>query len=174
RFGRCIRGGATCRTSHAGRSGGACLPRARGIPRWTSRVIRRTAALLLIVGALSAVACIDMSAPSGPATISVLLLPSPSVVAGDTMRDSAGVVAPLRVIAYDANSTPIPGAIAQFFLTDTTATGHIANSDLLVGDQVGSLHVLGQISWVQTKVVVVPVTIQPTILARGSSPIAPL
>ena len=91
-------------------------------------MIRRIATSLFVVAAVVAMACIDMSAPKGrPASISSLLLPSPSVVVGDSMRDSAGKVAPLRIIAYDANNAPIPSLEVLFFVTDSAAVAHISN-----------------------------------------------
>ena len=126
-------------------------------------MIRRIATLLFVVAGLLAVACIDMSAPKGPASISSLLLPSPSVVVGDTMRDSAGKAAPLRVIAYDANDVPIP-ADAQFFVVDSAPVGHMTNG-IVVGDKQGSIHIIGQVAGVQTTPVTVPVTVAPKTFA---------
>lgn len=114
-----------------------------------------------------------MSAPKGAASISELLLPSPSVVAGDTMRDSTGAVASLRVIAYDANNTPISGLATTFFVTDTSKLAHIANSNILVGDKQGSVHIIGQVSGVQTTAVTVPVTVAPVTFALSSTPALP-
>ena len=124
-------------------------------------MIRRTVGLLVAVAVVAGVACIDMSAPKGPASISTLMLPSPSVVVGDTMRDSTGAVAPLRVIAYDANDAPIVEPPTLFLVIDTSGAGHIANSNKLVGDKIGSISVLGQIAGIQTTTVGVPVTIAP-------------
>lgn len=124
-------------------------------------MIRRISTLLFVVAGLLVVACIDMSAPKGPASISSLLLPSPSVVVGDTMRDSAGNRAPLRVIAYDANDAPIPSVATQFFVVDSGAVGHIA-SGIVIGDKLGSIHIIGQVAGVQTTPVTVPITVAPT------------
>jgi len=132
-------------------------------------VIRRIALPLATIAALTALACVDMSAPSGAASISALLLPSPSVVVGDTMRDSTGAVAALRVIAYDANNTPISGLATSFFVTDTAKIAHIANSSFLVGDKQGSIHVIGQVTGVQTVPVPVPVTVAPTTFALAGT-----
>ena len=119
---------------------------------------------MVVVVGLAAIACIDMSAPKGAASISSLVLPSPSVVVGDTMRDSLGKTAPLRVIAYDANDTPIPNSSAQFFITDSAAVGHL-NNGVVIGDKQGSIHVVGQVGNVQTNPVTVPITIAPAKLA---------
>ena len=91
-------------------------------------MIRRIATSLFVVAGLVAMACIDMSPPKGPASISSLLLPSPSVVVGDSMRDSLGVVAPLRILAYDANNVPLTNVATLFFITDTAATAHLSNA----------------------------------------------
>jgi hypothetical protein len=132
-------------------------------------VIRRIALPLATIAALTALACVDMSAPKGAASISALLLPSPSVVVGDTMRDSTGAVGSLRVIAYDANNTPISGLETSFFVTDTAKVAHIANSSLLVGDKQGTVRVIGQVTGVQTVPVPVFITVAPTTLALAGT-----
>ena len=136
-------------------------------------MIRWIAGSLLTIAAVFAIACVDMSAPDGAASISGLILPSPSVVVGDTMRDSAGAVASLRVIAYDANETPVSGLATTFFITDTAKLAHIANSSFLVGDKQGSVHVIGQVTGVQTTPATVPITIAPTKFALVTTPPLP-
>jgi hypothetical protein len=113
-------------------------------------------AIVAIVG----VACIDMSAPKGPASISILLLPSPSVVAGDVMRDSNGAPAPLTLVAYDGNGAPVGGLTSQFF-TDSVRYAHLNSSNVLTGDSIGISHIVGQIGSLQTDVTPVPVTASP-------------
>ena len=133
-------------------------------------MIRRITTSLCFVGTLVGIACVDMSAPNGAASISMLLLPSPSVVVGDTMRDSNGVAAPLRVTAYDKNDAPLPDLTAQFFITDSGAAGHLDKSNILVGDKQGLIHVVGQVSGVQTLSVAVPITVAPKIFASSTKP----
>jgi hypothetical protein len=136
-------------------------------------VIRRIATPLVTIAALTALACVDMSAPDGAASISALLLPSPSVVVGDTMRDSTGAAGSLRVIAYDANSTPISGLATSFFVTDTAKLAHIANSSFLIGDKQGTVHVIGQVTGVQTVAVPISVTVAPAKFALSTTPALP-
>jgi hypothetical protein len=119
---------------------------------------------LVLVAIAAGVACIDMSAPKGPASISALQLPSPSVVVGDTMRDSNGVAAPLKVVAFDANGNRIGEVAADFFITDSGHIAHIGGSTL-VGDQLGTVHVIGQIGALQTPAAAIPVTVAPTKIA---------
>jgi len=134
-------------------------------------VIRRIALPLVTIAAVTALACVDMSAPDGAASISALLLPSPSVVVGDTMRDSTGAVAPLHVTAYDANSSPIDGLATLFFITDSAKIAHLANSSFLVGDKQGTAHVIGQVTGVQTLPALVHVTLAPTAFALAPTPL---
>lgn len=123
-----------------------------------------------VIGAIIGVACVDMSAPKGPASISVLQLPSPSVVVGDSMRDSTGAPARLNVIAYDASGTPLSDVTPEFFITDTGAAAHIVPATgVLVGDKLGSVRIIGQIGALQTPVATVPVTIAPTLIERSGS-----
>ena len=129
---------------------------------------RRRIVVGLLACAAAAVACIDMSAPKGAASISQLQLPSPSVVRGDTMRDSAGNVAPVTVTSYDAGGVPIPEIPFALFVLDTMLRAHFTLTHLLVGDKLGNVTVVGQASGVQTLTVNVPVTVRPTTLSVGT------
>lgn len=132
-------------------------------------MISRIATILAVIGAVIGVACVDMSAPSGPASISKLQLPSPSVVIGDVMRDSTGAPAKLSVIAYDANGARMTGVEAQFFVTDTGAPATLDASGTLTGTRMGTVHVVGQIGALQTPVEAIPVTVAPKLIARRSA-----
>lgn len=114
------------------------------------------------------VACIDLSAPKGPASISVLQLPSAFVVRGDVMRDSTGAPAKLGVLAYDANGALLTDVGAQFFITDSAPAAHFDDNGDLVGDRLGTVRVVGQIGNLQTPVTVIPITVAPVTLARGA------
>lgn len=125
-------------------------------------MIPRIATILAVIGAVIGVACVDMSAPAGPASISALQLPSPSVVVGDVMRDSTGAPAKLSVIAYDANGARLTDVATQFFVTDTGAAATVDASGLLTGTKTGTVHVVGQIGALQTPVAAITVTVAPT------------
>ncbi|HTE47585.1 MAG TPA: hypothetical protein VK636_20245 [Gemmatimonadaceae bacterium] len=103
-----------------------------------------------------------MSSPKGAASISVLQLPSPNVVVGDTMRDSLGVATPLSVIAYDANNAKLADITALFFISDSSHTAHLNGGSVLIGDKLGSVQLVGQVGGLQTPPVLVPVTVAPT------------
>lgn len=124
---------------------------------------------LIFVATTLGVACLDMSAPKGPSSISLLQLPSPSVVIGDVMRDSNGVPAPLGVIAFDANGTPIGGVTSQVYITDSSHVAHLDANHNLTGDRLGVVHLIGQIGSLQTAVAAVPVTSAPYTFAKTTT-----
>ncbi|HEY7394182.1 MAG TPA: hypothetical protein VH559_05040 [Gemmatimonadaceae bacterium] len=124
-------------------------------------MIHRIVTALAVVAGIIGIACVDMSAPAGAASITPLLLPSPSVVVGDTMRDSNGVVAPITVTAFDGAGNPIQ-AIVQLFITDTLGFSHLGTDNVLVGDSIGETRMLGQVGTLQTLVATIPVTYAPT------------
>src|SRR5690348_17857906 len=83
------------------------------------------------------VACLDVSSPVfGISSISTILLPSPSVIVGDSLRDTAGKVQPVAVTVYGPNGDTITDATIQFVAVDSTnrlrvntATGFAAGFD---------------------------------------------
>jgi hypothetical protein len=131
-------------------------------------VIQRVFTSVVVVAVALGLACVDMSAPNGPASISGLKLPSPFVALGDVMRDSTGTPAPLTIIAYDANGQPTATA-AQFFITDTTKSAHLNGDATLVGDKIGATIIVGQIGSLQTSPVTVPVTYAPAKMAKSGA-----
>ena len=52
---------------------------------------------------------------SGIAYISAVELPSQVVIAGDTLRDSLGRAAPLRVRAFDKNDKEVSGTTTTWY-----------------------------------------------------------
>lgn len=103
--------------------------------------------------------CREIPAPDeGVFSISPLILPSPGLVVDDTMRDSLGFVAPLRVVAFDIDGNPIADAQATFVAVDTGA--HLAGA-LLIGDDTVATSVVGAVAGLQTDTVRVPVTLAP-------------
>lgn len=130
-------------------------------------MIRRRVTTVLVALATVCVACIDLSAPKGAASISILQLPSPFVVRGDVMRDSSGAPGKLGVLAYDGNGNLIPDVDADFFITDSGPAAHLSPDGVLLGDRLGLIHVIGQIGNLQTPSTLIPVTVAPTTIERG-------
>lgn len=120
---------------------------------------------------MTCAACREVPAPEGGVhAISPLILPSPGLVAGDTLRDSLGVAAPLEVIAFGLDNEPLdPQPHATFVVLDTTA--HLEGGRFLVGDDAGTnARVVGGVGGLQTQPVTVKVTLQPdTIVAADST-----
>ncbi|MDQ3996188.1 MAG: hypothetical protein M3303_04135 [Gemmatimonadota bacterium] len=83
-----------------------------------------------LVAGVALVACFELSgAPSGLSSISRLELAWPAVVVGDSLRDSTGAAAPLRVEAFDADGRLVTDAQVTFIALDTglrvTAAGFV-------------------------------------------------
>ncbi len=112
--------------------------------------MRAQFAVLGVLGAFGVVlACGEVpTLPEGIAYVSPVLLPSPAVAAGDTLRDSTGKVAALRLVAYDRNDQPVSGTTANFLVTRVPSPLTIdANGIVVAQDTVPSSapSVVGQI-----------------------------
>lgn len=128
-------------------------------------ILRRTT-ILLLSAATFIVACVDLSAPKGPASISLIRLPAAFVVRGDVMRDSSGAPALPFVNEFDAAGHLIPGAAPQFFITDSAPAAHFdPATGQLVGDRLGLVHFIGQVGSLQTPSVEVAITVAPESIA---------
>lgn len=93
-------------------------------PRWPA-----LACLALAAGTAS---CIELSVdPDALAAIEFTATTNPSVVANDTLRDTLGVVEPLRARAFGGDGDEIADLPITFVATDTFVT--VVNGNLLVG-----------------------------------------
>lgn len=83
---------------------------------------RRLAAPLAVLAA-GLLGCIDLTGTSDAVSaLDFTGIPFPSVITGDTMRDTSGAAAPLRATAYDGLGRPIADAKVNFVLLDTGAS----------------------------------------------------
>ena len=83
---------------------------------------------------------------NGIAYISAVELPSPVVIAGDTLRDSLGRVAPLRVRAFDKSEHEVPGTTTTWFVSPVDTGIHIDASGVLrASDSLRVVHLVGRI-----------------------------
>lgn len=97
----------------------ASRPPLRPLLRLTSAGIA-----VLVIGAAGA--CLDISSPvKGIASISQVLSPAPSVVVGDSLRDTTGAARPLRVAVLAANGDTVRDATVRFFALDTSGKLHV-------------------------------------------------
>jgi hypothetical protein len=77
-------------------------------------------------------ACLDLGTdPSEIGAISFDGIPYPAVVAGDTMRNEAGQVTPLRATVRSGAGDTVTGATVQFFTRDTLVT--LTSTGLVLG-----------------------------------------
>jgi hypothetical protein len=89
------------------------------------------------------------------------------MVVGDTMRDSTGNAAPLRLIAFNATGDSVGGTTPYYITLDTFA--HLSGGNMLIGDRVGIARVIGGIANVQTLPETVKVTLSPDTLVAADS-----
>jgi hypothetical protein len=80
-------------------------------------------AALFVAILVAPLACTDVSsAPGRAVSVAFDSLPYPSVVTGDSLRDSTGTVAPLHPLAFNSAGEVIPNAAFQFVPLDTGLT----------------------------------------------------
>lgn len=126
--------------------------------------MRRLLVFVLATAGVAAAACYPIEAPpGGVASITPLMPPFTAVVVGDTMRDSAGAVQPLRAYAFGTRGDTLK-LTPTFVLLDSGA--HLAGS-LLIGDSARSapVRVVGSLGTLQTPPYSIFVTVAPTRLA---------
>ncbi|HEU4990017.1 MAG: hypothetical protein KGL93_08820 [Gemmatimonadota bacterium] len=130
---------------------------------------RRLAAFAALL-AIGAVACRAIPAPTdGVLSLSSVHLPSPAVVVNDTMRDSAGLIAPLGVTAFGVGgeSDTLMNVKPTFLVFDPGA--HVTPEGYLVGDSVRDtpVRVIASVGTLQTSTTNVDVIPRPDSLAAN-------
>ena len=122
---------------------------------------------------VAALACGDVPTfPDGVAYISPVVLPSPAVALGDTLRDSTGKVAPLRLFGIDSDGDTVSTLTPVFVVTTVPGpTVTLTAANLVIGDSVRPVQIVGQVgSRLQTPVVTLDVVRQPdSIAATGAT-----
>jgi hypothetical protein len=141
--------------------------------------MRRSFPALGAIGALwLAVACLDIASPvSGIASITSVVLPTPSVVVGDTSRDTTGAVDSLRVFAFAPNGDTVRDVTVRFFAIDTTRGLRVDSvRGLAYGDSLSPLaNVVARITpangkgVIQTLLVPLPVVPRPVAVTKGDT-----
>ena len=131
--------------------------------------MRRRAAgpLAALVALWIAAACLDITSnvPS-IASITPVILPFPSVVLGDSSRDTSGAFAPLKIVAFAPNGDTLHDIIVKFFAADSTGGLFVDSlTGMAFGKALsGSAGVVAQVrqangvgGFIQTNVVAFPV-----------------
>lgn len=117
---------------------------------------RMTASYAAMVGAAalyaaSVTACIDITTHT-VAAVGLDPMATPSVVVGDTLRDTLGVARPLRGAAYNAEGVALAGVPVIYRILDRGA--HVDSlTGVVVGDSVGAIpvRVLVEAGGIQTQ-----------------------
>jgi len=115
---------------------------------------REVQAALLVLGTTAiAVACGDVPTfPQGITFITPIIAPSPSVAYGDTLRDSLGRAAPLRVFAFGRDTADTIRTVTVRYLLTTIDSGAGARTTIdrdgfLVADSVlRTLRIVAQVT----------------------------
>ena len=104
--------------------------------------------------------------PGGIAYISPVILPSPAVAFGDTLRDSTGVAAPLRIFAFGQTGDTIDVTPSYVVTTLPGKSATISASGFVVGDSVRAVQIVGRVGdRLQTPPVAFDVVRQPDSIA---------
>lgn len=144
------------------------------------RRLRSLATVAAVGAAWLAVACLDISSPvTGIYSITSVLLPTPSVVVNDVLRDTLGQAQPLAVHAFGPNGEQLPNAdiIVRYFAIDSTNGLHVDSiTGVARGDSLSPLaKVVARVSptngkgTIQTLQVPLPVVPTPVRATKGDS-----
>lgn len=91
--------------------------------------------MAVVAAAWIIVACLDISSPvTGISAITSVLLPTPSVVVNDRLRDTSGAVQRLVVYAFAPNGDTVRDVTIRYFAIDSTKMLRV---DSITGDAYG-------------------------------------
>ena len=109
--------------------------------------------------------------PEGVAYISSVVLPAPAVALNDTLRDSTGKVAPLRLYGIDKAGDTVRTITPRFVVTTVPGkTVTLTATNLVIGDSLRTVQIVGQVgSRLQTPAASLDVVRQPDSLGSTGS-----
>lgn len=121
-----------------------------------------TLGLLATVGGMAG-ACTEITGdPSVPVAIELVPSQLPFIVAGDSLRDTLGVVRPLEARALNSENEVIPGAPISFVVIDTGTTVEIDDATgFITGVDTGSVRVIASVGELQSLPITIVVTLRP-------------
>lgn len=112
--------------------------------------VRRLARCAL-AATLGAAGCTEINTGADHvASLSFDALPSPAVVAGDTLRDSLGVAAPLAAIAFNNGGSVVANAPIQYIALDTGVT-ITAQAYVIATRRAGSVPIVANAGIIQSR-----------------------
>lgn len=109
--------------------------------------------------------------PEGVAYITSVILPSPAVAIDDTLRDSLGVIAPLRLYGIGNNGDTVRSVSPVFVVTTVPGRGvRLVAGDYVIGDSLRTVQIVGQVgSRLQTPPTSLDVVRQPDSITATSA-----
>jgi len=122
--------------------------------------------------AVAALACGEVpTLPGGIAYISPVVLPSPAVALGDTLRDSLGVVTPIRVFGIGEGGDTVRTIEPVFVVTTVPGKSvRITSTGLVIGDSIRTAQIVGQVGTrLQTPPASLDVVYQPDSITASSA-----
>lgn len=88
----------------------------------------------LLAGCVGILACTEIdTGPNVPVSMEFDALPFPAVVAGDTLRDTSGIAAPLRAVVFNSDNDEIVGATVLYSTLDPVVTVDNSTGMLVAG-----------------------------------------
>ena len=118
--------------------------------------------LVLLLSIVVVSACTEVgSDPEAPVAIELDSLSMPSVVVGDSMRDTTGALVTLQARAINVDNDVISGAPIRFLALDTGIVAVDSVTGAIVGKRTGSTSLVANIQGLQSERINVVVTQRP-------------
>lgn len=135
-----------------------------------SRPLRTLLAVAAAVTGTAAAACTDVGTdPSVPVAIELRPPPLPSVLVGDSMRDSTGQVVGLQALVFNVNDEIIQDAPVRFLALDTLHRIRLdTTTGVIVGTDTGQAPVVANAGALQSLPDTIVVVDTPTVLQPQS------
>lgn len=133
-----------------------------GTIRWQTGIRGMVRALCITLAIALASACTEIgSDPQAPVAIELDSLPVPSVVVGDSLRDTTGAVITPEARAINVDNDVIPGAPIAFLALDTGVISVDSTTGIIVGRRPGQTSLVASIQGLQSEQIRVFVTERP-------------
>ena len=134
----------------------------------------------LAAGVIATAACVEAGTdPEVATSIQIDTLPFPSIVLGDSLRDTAGVVRGIPVLAYNSRNEPLPEAPITFIVADTGTGLSIDSEGRVFADAetgpdtlpYGPVRIIAQVGGLQSIARTIFITARPDSFERVSAPV---
>ncbi len=127
---------------------------------------RRWSRLVSLCAAVGTAACIELSVdPTAIGSIQFDAPPAPSIVKGDTLRDTTGAVARLHARVFAANGDELTDAEVLFTNTDSLVTIEDGNLVVSTRDTVGTAKLYASAGGLQSNARSIPIIRRPDSIA---------